>query len=80
MALEAQSAAAVPVTSRRRRLPPRNVKYPKSVTRQKRVLVRSTRIGAIVSAFYTLLALFVGHDGMPIAVLSAVSTVVYLAI
>lgn len=80
MALEAQSAAAVPVTSRRRRLPPRNVTYPKSVTRQKRVLVRSTRIGAVVSAFYTLLALFVGHDGMPIVVLSAVSTVVYLAI
>ncbi|MDP7704712.1 MULTISPECIES: adenylate/guanylate cyclase domain-containing protein [unclassified Mycobacterium] len=80
MALEARSAAAVPVTSRRRRLPPRNVTYPKSVTRQKRVLVRSTRIGAIVSAFYTLLAIFVGHEGMSIAALSAVSTVVYLAI
>lgn len=80
MALEAHQAAAVPVTSRRRRLPPRNVSYPKSVTRQRRVLVRATRIGAVVSAFYTLLGIFIGRDALAITILSAFSTVVYLAI
>lgn len=80
MALEAHQAAAVPVTSRRRRLPPRNVTYPKSVTRQRRVLVRATRIGAVVSAFYTLLGIFIGRDALAITILSAFSTVVYLAI
>ncbi|MFV8318549.1 adenylate/guanylate cyclase domain-containing protein [Mycobacterium sp. 23] len=80
MALEAHQAAAVPVTSRRRRLPPRNVSYPKSDTRQRRVLVRATRIGAVVSAFYTLLGIFIGRDALAITILSAFSTVVYLAI
>lgn len=80
MALEARSAAAVPVTSRRRRLPPRSAVYPKSIARQQRVLIRATRIGAVVSALYTFLSIFVGQDGMAIGALSGVSTVIYLAI
>ncbi|MBI2697856.1 MULTISPECIES: adenylate/guanylate cyclase domain-containing protein [Mycobacterium] len=80
MALEARSAAAVPVTSRRRRLPPRMAAYPKSVARQQRVLTRASRIGAVVSAFYTLLGIFIGRDVLAITLLSAVSTVIYLGI
>jgi adenylate cyclase len=80
MALEAHQAAAVPVTSRRRRVPPRFAGYPKNVARQHRVLTRATRIGAAVSAFYTLLGMFIGRDVLAITALSAVSTVVYLGI
>ncbi|MBX9980574.1 MAG: adenylate/guanylate cyclase domain-containing protein, partial [Mycobacterium gordonae] len=54
--------------------------YPKSVARQQRVLTRASRIGAVVSAFYTLLGIFIGRDVLAITLLSAVSTVIYLGI
>ncbi len=61
-------------------MPPDSVAYPKSVARQARVLTMTTRISAMVSAFYAILSMFNPFYGLSIGALSAVATIFYLAI
>src|SRR5262245_16446923 len=79
MALAARSVV-LPEIGRPGWLPPPSPSYPKRIARQERVLTMAARIGAVVSGFFAVLSIFIGHGGMWIGVLSAVGAAVYLAI
>jgi adenylate cyclase len=79
MALEARSVA-VPEMGRPGRVPPHSPHFTKSVARQERVLTMAARIGAVVSGFFGVISISIGHGGMWIGILSVVGGAVYLAI
>lgn len=70
----------VPGLGRHRDTPPDIPSSSKSLARQGRVLTVATRIGAIVSGFFSVLSIFIGHGGLWIGVISALGTAIYLSI
>lgn len=70
----------VPGLGRQHGTPPDVAPSSKRIARQERVLTVATRIGAMVSGFFSVLSIFIGHGGLWIGVVSAIGTALYLSI
>nr|WP_246398960.1 adenylate/guanylate cyclase domain-containing protein [Mycobacterium vicinigordonae] len=52
----------------------------KSLARRRRVLTMATRIGAVVSGFFSVSSIFIGEGGLWIGIVTAAGTAIYLTI
>lgn len=52
----------------------------KTVARQERVLTMTTRISAAIGFLFAIGSFFIGRGGLPVGILSVITTLVYLAI